>query len=457
MKQNSNQIDEHFHQRLYGAEVTPPAFVWVNLENELRKRRRKIVFFWLVALVIGGAGLWGVWNWHYNNSRQPETASNIPGPALAVDKTGESPGSRRAAQAENILPESAQLPKDNSPAAGEKGIPAAAVVKKSLESPVSLPGSPVETPAAENPRPAALVDNRTGSDESPVAGPSPAMAGPPLLGNAPVEPLVFNRKNEWPKAKPFIRKKKDPHFCYDFSQHPTVWMADAYGGPSFAARALESNGPAYEPYRKQRQDTETKDFSFNAGMRGSLLFGRHFLLRSGLHYEQMTEVFEYADPDYIKYLVEITQTTVDGKPVTIIDTVGVEYGENYTKTYNRYGMLDVPVAAGLELRSGRFGLSLNGGLSLNVLFWKRGSILSTGGKPQPFTPGEKGAVEVFRPRTGVSVEGSAQIFFHLQPRLRIFAEPYFRQVLKPVTLDDQPVDQRYRISGIKFGLTRILN
>lgn len=457
MKQEPNHIDKHFHQRLYGAEVTPPAFVWVNVENELRKRRRRIVFFWLMALGLGGAGLWGMWNWH-NGSRQMATVRNIPGTGSAVEKTGELPGARPAAPAGNISPESRRLPEDRSPAVSTKElriIPSA--VNKLRERPLPSPRRPAETPAGDDLTAPALVDNRTGGYELPDAVLPTAMTGFALPGNAPAQPLVFNRKNEWPKAKPFIRKKKDPHFCYDFSQHPTVWMADVYGGPSFARRSFESNGPAYEQYRKQRQDTETKDFSFNAGMRGSLLLGRHFLLRSGLHYEQMTEVFEYADPDYVKYLVEITHTTVDGKPVTIIDTVGVEYGENYTKTFNRYGMLDVPVAAGLELRSGRFGLSLNGGFSLNLLFWKRGSILSTGGKPQPFTPGEKGAVEVFRPRTGVSVEGSAQIFFHLQPRLRIFAEPYFRQVLKPVTLDDQPVDQRYRISGIKFGLTRILN
>ncbi len=457
MKQESNHIDEHFHQRLYGAEVTPPAFVWVNLEKELRKRRRRIVFFWLIALGLGGVGFWGMWGRH-NNSLQLAGARSLRGSDGAVEKTSESPGGQPIAPAGNILPEGRQLPEDHALAIPRKGMRIApATIKNLREGPLPSPGRSAETPAGDDLPAPALVDNRTGGYEWPDAGLLPATAGLALLGNIPAEPLVFNRKNEWPKAKPFIRKKKDPHFCYDFSQHPTVWMADVYGGPSFDKRSLESNGFAYDQYRKQREDTETKDFSFHAGLRGSLLFGRHFLLRTGLHYEQMTEVFEYADPDYIKYLVEIIHTTVDGKPVTIIDTVGVEYGENYTKTYNRYGMLDIPVAAGLEIRSGRFGLSLNGGLSLNVLFWKRGSILSTGGKPQTFTPGEKGAVEVFRPRTGLSVEGSAQIFFHLQPRLRIFAEPYFRQVLKPVTLDNQPVDQRYRISGIKLGLTRILN
>lgn len=454
MKQEPNHIDDRFHQRLHGAEVPPPAFVWVNIESELRKRRRRILFFWLFAAGIGVAGLWAGLSWH-NNSRQHETGNHTAATAQPFENTTRL-SEQTIASAGESLPE-------NQPNSAASSVNASRGI---LSIPVSVqkPGdaSFVNPPSAEAASGEAsgaltIIDNKTGGIEQSGAGTIPEMAAFALLDKMPLQPLAFARKNEWPKGRPFVRKKKDPHFCYDFSEHPTVWMADVYAGPSFAARKLESNGSAFDAYRKQRQDTEQKDFSFNAGLRGSLLFGRHFLLRSGLHYEQMTEVFEYADPDYVKYLVEITNTTIDGKPVTIIDTIGVDYGENYTRTFNRYGMLDIPVEAGLELRSGRFGLSLNGGFSLNILFWKRGAILSAGGKPQTFTPGEKGAVDVFRTRTGLSVEGSAQIFFHLQPRLRIFAEPYFRQILKPVTLENQAVDQRYRISGIKLGLTRILD
>jgi hypothetical protein len=234
-------------------------------------------------------------------------------------------------------------------------------------------------------------------------------------------------------------------------------MLDVYAGPSFSKQTLEAVDSDFDDYAQMRRSTEESDWAFNAGLRGSLLLGRHFLVRSGLHYEQMTEVFEYADPNYIKYLIEVTQILEGNEWVTIIDTVGVEYGENYTKTYNRYGLLDIPLEMGGEIRSGRFGLSINAGVSFNVLFWKRGTILSPAGQPTPFTPGETGATEVFRPRTGLSAGASGQIFFHLQPRLRVFAEPYYRKILKPVTLDDQPVEQRYSNWGIKIGMTKILD
>lgn len=455
MKQEKNHIDEQFHLRLYGAEVAPPAFVWPEIERELRKRRRRVVFFWLFGLALTGAGTWAMLTGRGEQAAGSHTTGAGQPTENTLKKGADEQHAATGEQTRRVSAELSDKPAAQTPVAHTSGYHTKNIRRQTapVVQPLSVPTASVSAGQQKT----ALPDGSVKDPEQAADRARSAMPGFSLLDPSAAEPLVSHRSPEWLQPKRFVRKKKDSRFCYDFTQHPTVWLVDVYAGPSFAGREIESNIPAYDAYRQQRLDTEQKDFAFNAGVRGSLLFGRHFLLRSGLHYEQMTEVFEYADPNYVKYLVEITHTTIDGKPVTLIDTVGVEYGENYVKTYNRYRMLDIPVEGGLELRRGRFGLSLNGGISLNVFFWKRGTILSPGGKPLPFTPGEKGAADVFRARTGLSLTGSAQVFFHIKPRLRVFAEPYFRQVLKPVTLDDQPVEQRYRMGGIKIGLTRILD
>lgn len=458
MNQEPDHIDQQFHQRLHGAEVQPPAFVWSNIEQALRKRRRRVIFFWLFAIGLSGiATLWGIMAWN-NNIRLGISSDRALKTLPAAESNPKEPGSMQQVSETTTGEQTHKAsPEINT------GAPQAFITTKNDIQPVQQTWSAATGESPARPDDAlvliAMIDNKTGSNTSQNTPREVSLADMAVLENFPAKPLAFKRMNDLPQAKPFIRKnkKKDPHFCYDFSQHPTVWLVDAYVGPTFANKSIESSIPAFDQYRQQRLDTENRDFSFNAGLRGSLLFGQHFLLRTGLHYEQMTEVFEYVDPNYIKYLVEITKTVVDGKPVVIIDTIGVDYGENYTKTFNRYRMLDIPLEGGVELRKGRFGLSLNGGLSFNILFLKRGMILSPIGKPEVFTPGEQGAVDIFRKRTGLSVQGSAQVFFHLKPRLRVFAEPYFRQVLKPVTLENQPVDQRYGIGGIKLGLTTILD
>jgi hypothetical protein len=260
----------------------------------------------------------------------------------------------------------------------------------------------------------------------------------------------------FPHARANVRKKPNKYKnCYDFNTHPNVFLLDVYAGPSLVRKDLRPVSPEESWYRQRRAATERSDWAFNAGLRGTLLLNQHFLIRTGLHYDQVTEVFEYADPNYREVNIRQRSVLVNGTWVTVSDTT-VSYGEHYTKTYNRLGMLDIPLQLGVEVRNRRSGVSLQAGASVNVLFWKRGDILSMTDQPASFDPKDD-ELAVFKARTGLSVSGSVQWFYHLKPRLRVFAEPYFRQVLRPVTLDAHPVEQRYGIGGIRLGLTKIMD
>jgi hypothetical protein len=260
-------------------------------------------------------------------------------------------------------------------------------------------------------------------------------------------------KNFSPKTFKALGKSKKvvPRLCYDFDRNPSAWLIDAYAGPSLAQRSLTSRLED-RPYLNQRLSTESQQLAMNGGIRASLMFNRNLLVRTGLHYNQITEVFEYIDPAYVKY--HIVATVVNG--MTKIDTVGVEYGEHYQKVYNRYTTLDVPLMVGVEMRRGRSGVSINAGASFNIWFRKSGAIIDpASSKPARFDA--DGALEdkVFRQGTGVSACASIQWYYHLGPHLRVFAEPSFRQVLRPVSLKSHPVEHRYSIIGLKLGATRI--
>jgi hypothetical protein len=190
------------------------------------------------------------------------------------------------------------------------------------------------------------------------------------------------------------------------------------------------------------------------------MFNSNFLVRTGLHYDQVTEVFEFIDPTSVIYLLKFTP----GNPTP--DTLGVQYGENYLKTYNRYAMLDIPLMVGMEMRRGRSGFSINAGFSANLLFQKRGVMIDPisheparfGPIPDdPKVPGPKTAVsqEVFRTNLGLSATASIQWYWHLRPHFRLFVEPSFRQILRPATSNNHPVEQRYSIMGLRLGATKI--
>jgi len=471
-----NRIDDLMRQRLRQTEVRPPAFVWPNVERALRRRKRRFFFLWFLAggLATGmlATGLWALWNRSETSGGAATQPAAYSKPVAAVPETVTIPkpaepgetgiSGAQAAIGETTIPLSEKYP------AGSPATPAASSVRRSDTAPASRrtpvanniekkmhpgagqadaqvqreivePGTTALTPAAEDP----------GLTPASVFAP---LSMPVNLLNLPAHKTTLATVQTPPPAK----TKRAPRKCYDFHTHPRAWLVDAYGGPSWSNKGLKSPDSELQDYLLDRNQTETRTWGYNAGIRASYLFAGNFLLRTGLHLDHFEEQFEYIDPDFIRYNITITQQFINGQWVSVTDTIGIEYGTNYLKTYNRYALLDIPLQAALELRSGATGVSLNLGGSVNILFEKRGSILDTTGKPASFTPGS-GQNEVFRTSLGMSLMGSIQWFYHLNPRTRVFIEPYYRHILDPVTRPELPYEQTYGVGGVRLGLTRIFD
>jgi hypothetical protein len=465
MQQDSqSNIDHLFRQRLRDVQVPPPSFVWPEVERSLRKRRRRFLFWWFSGLMAVAASL------IVGGVARKKNAQKIDNQIVTLSKE------KPQEVFENKKSEQVQSNQTTKPIT-QGTIKKAEIAGRpqNLAAPMGKPESPTLRPILPKPTLASGQDKRGDSAFGPAL--PLASAAPPLgqeaskeghnaekailllLETSNVRPVIVSQKSPTTaevKVSPKATKpsKKAPRNCYDFARYPNAWLFDAYIGPSLAQREFFAPDPENKDYLNSRLNTERSDWAYHAGLRASLMFNRNFLIRTGLHYDQITEVFEFIDPTYVKYLIE---STVMSNGQTRIDTVGIEYGENYLKTYNRYGLLDIPLTAGLELRSGRTGLNLNAGASANILFWKRGAILSPQtGEPTYFTPDKNGAAQIYRPRVGLSATASVQWFYHVGTRTRVFVEPYFRRVLRPITRDEQPVEQRYGIGGLRLGFTKIL-
>jgi hypothetical protein len=266
----------------------------------------------------------------------------------------------------------------------------------------------------------------------------------------PVAPLVVQRPVDLQPIQPDRRAKRKQKRCYDFNHSGPVWMAEVYGGPSYASRTLFTGDPEFFDYRDDRLGTERFDWAYNAGLRAALIFRRNWAVRAGLHYNQITEIFEYYDPNSKHIDIDIVQT-----PQGPDTTTTITYGEGHVKRYNRLGLLDLPVQMGLELRGGNSGVRVHAGASVNLLFWKSGGLFAPGKVPATFTPGKQD-LDVFRRRTGLSLLGSVQWFYHLAPRSRVFAELGYRKIVRPVSHPGYPLEQRYGLWDLQVGLSRIL-
>ena len=478
MKDRESNIDELFHRRLYHTEVPPPEMVWGQIETALQQKRRRkwlLGVFLCICAAIGVIGF--MWNRTYveqvqavstidaqeigrslpTQSRQnptlaptSETGMASVTPAQTVDVTA--PNKVQTTSSETYpRPSGALDPKGAGPRQTHNW----------RVNPLPLPSQKKNTP--EDTAPIRAVDPAISATS--VAQPAKMETRPDTaqgtagdeaadldLAHLPLTDYDYLSKSaKRPTAKMFriVRKKKEQKKCFDFEENSTAWFVDAYVGPSLAFKSLTAT-PDNTPYLQKRQTSEKRDWaSFHLGIRGTYVFKRHFLMRAGLHYDHSTEVFEQLTPGKLRHILDFNPIT--GK----WDTVGVTQGTYRTRTFNRLGMLDIPVMVGGEMRFGNMGLSANAGMSFNMLFWKRGQVMDTNtDKPAWFTP-KRNQLDVFRERTGMSIMGSVQYSWHLHPHMRLYLEPYYRQVLDPVSLGSHPVEQRHRVFGLSFGATRI--
>jgi len=436
MNEGSDRLDELLRRRLQAAAAPPPAHVWPAIEDTLRKRKRRLLLWLFAAGALSAAAML------YLAALRPAAVAPQPEyPALQQEKIAAAPPAGRKLTADFASDNRIGASPPPASSAATRPLHPDAVAPLRAPAPEILSAAPApEMPAVEI---LAASLNR-------------GVSAAPLLPGSAIQALATGfRLPASPGQIPFTlpRKRKDPGSCYDFTGRPTVWFADAYAGPGLPARRLTSPDPEFQEYSRLRRETESPGTAFSAGLRGSMLLNRHYLVRAGLHYDQFTEVFEYADPNYIEYTVKVRNELVGGVWQTITDTIGVDYGEHYQKTYNRYGMLDIPIMLGGEWRSGRTGFSLQAGASVNIFFWNRGAMLSPQGVPTNFDRDNP----AFRARTGASLMGSVQWFWHVRPQWRVFVEPYYRRILQPISPDGSPVRQQYSLQGVQLGITKILD
>lgn len=444
----NHKMDELFRQRLHDAEVPPPPFVWPAVEQALQERRRRKALWLLAFGLLGAATLaWfliknpladGVAQWPTaGHDLQPMEEGSAGAQEVLMPK--DDPTQREEASSSLAVPAVRAVPP-----------PSNTAVAKRADSPASPSTQPSTAQSVSEFNAASIADNQ---DQPGILAQEYLEINFLRAKSSAIASSATSLDITAPKfLKPSAqRKKTQPKVCYDFDKQPKAWLLDVYAGPSLAQVSLTSR-PDNRPYLNQRISTESRSVAMNAGVRASLMFNQNLLLRTGLHYEQVTEVFEYIDPTYVK--LSINTVVVNGQVVRV-DTI-VEYGENYQKTYNRYSMLDVPLTLGVEMRNGRSGFSINAGASANVLFLTRGSIIDPEtSEPARFGQNATLSQDVFQQRVGFSAMASIQWFWHVTPRTRLFVEPAFRQVLRPITVASHPVEQRYSMLGLRLGATTI--
>lgn len=459
-------LDDLIKSRIENAEVPPPPMVWEGVQRELQRRRRPAAGYWATGVLVLAVAAFGLFSVFQNEKNalsaadfQPENDASLPANPTDLnlknlEKTADATAksNEKNSAVENLTTDETSQP---SKFLNKKSGRLPKVEAKQL----TLPNQQNEAQSAENQNFEADAAPITADFSEPerldwrknqVESQAKKLSAVELL-RSEIEPLESERP--LPIIPKFQSKRTK---CYGFQN--SIYKAlllDAYVSPVFAEQKLEAKTANFQNYRDRRAAAEKYSVAEAIGVRASLVRGP-LVLRGGLEYTQFTEVFDHVVANFSKTTTVTDIIYVNGEPQPRTRTVQ-EFGELREKIYNRFGTLDLPVNLGAEARLGKFGMSLNGGVAANLLFWKKGRVLDPKVSTTDQVSGHTDMAQFFKNNAGLSANASLQAFLKMKNGNRIFVEPYFQKTLKPVSLPTAPLDQRYNFYGCRIGLTKVFD
>jgi hypothetical protein len=460
---NSNRhFDEHIKEQFGNYTPNVHSGIWEKIIAEKDKKRP--VGFWvsmlnnrgkllllglIVALSSGGA-----WLYYNNDNAAKENLSNVADAQKINDK----------ADTKNNIPASETSSAATINSTTLTASPAADDINANtnpLLSSKANTGSIVFSPSAETD---AVADNKTntlkknkkqytGLGNILVNTTMPdteedeyAIPGGTLLGR-----LTFNAEKITEKRK--SGKQQLPHFSpVTFLPGCPAIEKDAagnkkyfefYAGPDYAFRSLHDTGNS--AYLQQRKQSTKFKSGFSAGVRYTKVFNNSMSVRGGINYSQINEKFTYNQGNIVQvtYILNANGDTVGSYTTT---------GSRFKTTINRYRSIDIPLVVGYELGNGKLHANINAGAIVNIYSWQKGDVLDASGKPVNITTGKSSSPYQFKTNAGVGFIGAVSVYYKLNDKLHIMAEPYFRYNLSQMNKESITLKQKYQTVGLRLGI-----
>jgi hypothetical protein len=256
------------------------------------------------------------------------------------------------------------------------------------------------------------------------------------------------------KASVDRKKKKHPLYinkvnflpdCPSFEKNTAgnKKYLEIYAGPDYAFRSLTDTGNS--AYLQKRKETAKFKSGFSAGIRYTRVFNNSMSLRGGVNYSQINEKFTLVQGGIIQ-VVYITNSAGD--------TIGsyTTNGTRYKKTMNRYRSIDIPVSVGYEIGNERIHANINAGVVVNLYSWQKGEVLDMNGNPVSITTGKSSSAYQFKTNAGVGFIGGVSLYYKLNDRLHLMAEPYFRYNFTSISKENMTLKQKYNTAGLRLGI-----
>ncbi|HEX3024773.1 MAG TPA: hypothetical protein VHP12_06145 [Chitinophagaceae bacterium] len=236
------------------------------------------------------------------------------------------------------------------------------------------------------------------------------------------------------------------------------WYLQLYASPDYTMKSLSGNGLS-NTYLQKKDSTEKMFGGFTVGAKISKNVGDHFILNAGIQYSQLIEKFNLSTVNETRTTVVIVSRTVirPQGDTTFNDTTTVtQIGYAVRKNLNSYKNIEIPIGLGYEFGEvkDKWKVAVNGGVIIHVTSWYNGETLDTSYKV--VSVASKGNGGFYKSSTGLSLYGSISLIRKINDKLDVFAEPYFRVGLTPIS-SSIGYSQKFNAAGLTLGVRMKLN
>ena len=236
------------------------------------------------------------------------------------------------------------------------------------------------------------------------------------------------------------------------------WYLQVYASPDYTRKSLSGNGLS-NVYLQKKDSAEKMSGGFTIGAKISKNVGDHVMLNAGIQYSQLNEKFNLSTVNETRTTIVIVSRTVvrSQGDTTFNDTTTVtQIGYAVRKNLNSYKNIEIPIGIGYEFGEAKdkWKLAVNGGIIINVTSWYNGETLDTSYKV--VSVDSKGNGGFYKRSTGLSAYGSISLIRNINDKLDVFAEPYFRVGLSPIS-STIGYSQKFNAAGLIIGVRMKLN
>lgn len=411
------------------------ATLWNRVEPALKKKRRPLpgFFFW-----VAGAGiliLAGVW--FIPNQRPDHTQ------AMDSSTAGQSQFGRKSQLYTNISDPDSQK-------TGKAYLPGTSWNPTGTRPEKQFANQPFKTEKKQFSIPNQVVKDNDEKAESRVTSfssesfdvrPGIILSIKKVATNTVIQPVIA------PLVTP-VTIDEPVHFF----KKPFRFGFDVFGGTDYTVKFLSEKNYDYRWYKEERLATENFLESFQLGTMINLTHQSGLMIRTGMIYRQIDEVFENNNTLYTTTfrdgVIEII-THADGSSTQVTGKKLVLEKKSWDKKiYNSYRFINVPIQLGYSFHYGLWQVEANAGIELNLALKPSGEILGKEGFPVSLSDAQN---SIYRNQGSLSLTGGMRLLYPLSTHWAVFVEPNVQYDLNSITHTDYPLEHRYLNSGLRLG------